>query len=52
MPGRQSRAWRGLPAQWRQLMAARTKLHNVVRGILRQEDIWLPARNLPVDGWR
>ncbi len=53
MPGRQTRSLRGLLVARRQLISARTKLCNVVRGMLRQEGIRLPARALssPV-GWR
>lgn len=53
MPGRQTRALRGLLVARRQLVAARTKLCNVVRGMLRQEGIRLPARALSSRiGWR
>lgn len=43
MPGRETRALRGLLVARRQLLAARTKLCNVVRGMLRQEGLRLPA---------
>ena len=43
MPGRETRALRGLLAARRQLVSARTKLSNVVRGMLRQEGLRLPA---------
>jgi transposase len=43
MPGRETRALRGLLVARRQLVSARTKLCNVVRGMLRQEGIRLPA---------
>lgn len=53
MPGRETRALRGLLAARRQLVSARTKLCNVVRGMLRQEGIRLPARALSsFVGWR
>jgi transposase len=53
MPGRETRALRGLLVARRQLVAARTKLCNVVRGMLRQEGIRLPARALSsYVGWR
>jgi transposase len=42
MPGAPTRALRGLLAARRQLISARTKLCNVVRGMLRQEGIRLP----------
>jgi transposase len=42
MPGRETRALRGLLAARRQLVSARTKLSNVVRGMLRQEGLRLP----------
>jgi len=52
MPGRQTRALRGLLVARRQLVAARTKLCNVVRGMLRQEGIRLPAGALSsLVGW-
>ena len=46
MPGRETRALRGLLAARRQLVSGRTKLCNVVRGMLRQEGIRLPPRAL------
>ena len=46
VPGRETRALRGLLVARRQLVSARTKLCNVVRGMLRQEGIRLPARGL------
>ena len=47
------RALRGLLVARRQLVSARTKLCNVVRGMLRQEGIRLPARALSsFVGWR
>jgi transposase len=53
MPGRDTRALRGLLVARRQLIAARTKLCNVVRGMLRQEGIRLPVRALSsFGGWR
>lgn len=53
MPDRQTRALRGLLVARRQLVSARTKLCNVVRGMLRQEGIRLPARALNTFvGWR
>lgn len=52
MPGRDARALRGLLAARRQLISARTKLCNVVRGMLRQEGVRLPARALSTKaGW-
>lgn len=52
MPGRQTRALRGLLVARRQLVAARTKLCNVVRGMLRQEGLRLPAGALSsLAGW-
>jgi transposase len=52
MPGRETRALRGLLVARRQLVAARTKLCNVVRGMLRQEGIRLPAGALSsLAGW-
>jgi transposase len=52
MPGRQTRSLRGLLVARRQLISARTKLCNVVRGMLRQEGIRLPARALSSQvGW-
>jgi len=53
VPGRETRALRGLLVARRQLISARTKLCNVVRGMLRQEGIRLPARALSsVLGWK
>ncbi len=53
MPGRTARALRGFLAARRQLIAARTKLCNVVRGMLRQEGIKLPMRGLSTfRAWR
>src|SRR5262249_2876039 len=53
MPGRETRALRGLLVARRQLIAARTKVCNVVRGLLRQEGIRLPANALSsFIGWR
>jgi transposase len=53
MPGKQARALRGLLAARRQLVSARTKLCNVVRGIVRQEGIILPTRALSTfKGWQ
>jgi len=53
MPGRETRALRGLLVARRQLVSARTKLCNVVRGMLRQEGVRLPARALSsFAGWR
>ena len=46
MPGPATRSLRGLLVARRQLVAARTKLCNVVRGMLRQEGIRLAAREL------
>ncbi len=46
MPGDQARALRGLLVARRQLISARTKLCNTVRGLVRQEGIQLPARGL------
>jgi len=52
MPGRETRALRGLLVARRQLVAARTKLCNVVRGMLRQEGMRLPAGALSsFAGW-
>jgi len=53
MPGRQTRSLRGLLVARRQLVSARTKLCNVVRGMLRQEGISLPSRCLnSLVAWR
>jgi transposase len=46
MPGRETRALRGLLVARRQLVATRTKLCNVVRGMLRQEGVRLPTAAL------
>lgn len=46
MPGKEVRGLRGLLVARRQLIAARTKLCNVVRGMLRQEGKRLPAHAL------
>ena len=43
MPGRETRSLRGLLVARRQLINARTKICNVVRGMLRQEGIRLPS---------
>jgi transposase len=52
MPGPETRALRGLLVARRQLISARSKLCNVVRGMLRQEGIRLPARALSTKvGW-
>jgi transposase len=53
VPGRETRTLRGLLGARRQLVTARTKVCNVVRGMLRQEGIRLPARALSsLVGWR
>jgi transposase len=53
MPSDQARAVRGLLVARRQLISARTKLCNVVRGMVRQEGILLPARALStLIGWK
>jgi len=53
MPGAETRSLRGLLVARRQLVAARTKLCNVVRGMLRQEGIRLAARELGTFvGWQ
>jgi transposase len=53
MPSRLARELRGLLVARRQLISARVKLCNVVRGILRQEGIRLPSRHLlTFKGWR
>lgn len=46
MPGRETRALRGLLVARRQLVSERTKVCNVVRGMLRQEGVRLPAHAL------
>jgi transposase len=53
MPGKPARALRGLLVARRQLISARTKLCNVVRGMVRQEGTLLPARALStLTGWK
>lgn len=53
MPGDATRALRGLLVARRQLVSARSKLCHVVRGMLRQEGILLPARGLAsFVGWK
>lgn len=53
MPGPEARELRGLLVARRQLVSARTKLCNVVRGMLRQEGTRLPPRALSSEaGWR
>lgn len=53
MPGKETRALRGLLVARRQLVSARTKLCNVVRGLLRQEGMRLPPHALQsLVGWR
>jgi transposase len=53
MPGRETRALRGLLAARRQLITTRTKVCNVVRGLLRQEGVRLPCHALAsFVGWR
>jgi transposase len=53
MPGRETRALRGLLVARRQLVAMRTRVCNVVRGLLRQEGLRLPANALSSQrGWR
>lgn len=53
MPGRATRALRGLLAARRQLITTRTKLTNVVRGMLRQEGMRLPSHALlTYVGWQ
>ena len=53
MPGRDTRALRGLLVARRQLVTARTKVCNVVRGMLRQEGMRLPAGTLLTKkGWQ
>jgi transposase len=52
MPGRETRALRGLLVARRQLVAMRTKVCNVVRGLLRQEGVRLPSHALmSLVGW-
>lgn len=53
VPDKQTRSLRGLLVARRQLVCARTKLCNVVRGMLRQEGVQLPARSLgSFVGWQ
>jgi len=53
VPDKQTRSLRGLLVARRQLVTARTKLCNVVRGMLRQEGIRLPSRWLSTYvGWQ
>lgn len=53
MPGPEARSLRGLLAARRQLVSARSKLCNVVRGMLRQEGEQLPPRALSTaQGWQ
>lgn len=53
VPDKQTRSLRGLLVARRQLISARTKLCNVVRGMLRQEGITLAARSLKsFVGWQ
>lgn len=53
VPDKKTRSLRGLLVARRQLVSARTKLCNVVRGMLRQEGIQLPARYLTsFVGWQ
>jgi transposase len=53
MPGKQARELRGLLVARRQLISARTKLCNVVRGMVRQEGTLLPTRALStLIGWK
>lgn len=53
IPGPEARALRGLLVARRQLVAARTKLCNVVRGMLRQTGVRLPAGALStLAGWK
>jgi transposase len=52
VPSRQCREVRGLLLARRQLVQARTKLINVVRGLARQQQVTLPARALQrAAGW-
>jgi transposase len=52
MPSRRSRELRGLLVARRQLVQMRTKLLNVVRGLVRQQRVNLPARALLTPaGW-
>ena len=53
MPGQKARALRGLLVARRQLVSARTKLCNVVRGMVRQAGILLLPRALSTfQGWQ
>lgn len=53
MPGKPARALRGLLVARRQLISARTKVCNVVRGMVRQEGVQLPVRALSTfTGWK
>lgn len=53
MPGKRARAARGLLVARRQLISARTKLCNAVRGMVRQEGTLLPPRALStLMGWK
>ena len=53
VPDKQTRSLRGLLVARRQLISARTKLCNVVRGMLRQEGITISARSLTsFVGWQ
>lgn len=53
MPSPQARRVRGLLVARRQLLTARTKLQNVVRGLLRQEGVQLAAGELSTfKGWK
>jgi transposase len=53
VPGRQTRSLRGLLVARRQLISARSRLCNVVRGMLRQEGIRLASRALrSFVGWQ
>lgn len=53
MPGEQARALRGLLVARRQLIGARTKLCNVVRGMVRQDGVLLPTGALSTFiGWK
>lgn len=53
MPGEDARALRGLLVARRQLVSARAKLCNVVRGMLRQDGVRLPPKALMTKiGWQ
>lgn len=53
MPGKETRGLRGLLVARRQLVATRTKVCNVVRGLLRQEGVRLPSNALSsIVGWQ